>query len=229
MPIFTGQFASIVLLGKHNPQILSHDFLVGHNILPHDSDPFRDLLSGDVSSATSPFTEFVSTPVISSIRYDTVSIVMDPTRFQITDRGYFDHPENSVIVEITKRFFGQVLKYTPVHTCGVNVNGRITFNSPEEECLFDARLGIDRNRVETLAPKAESLRIGMTVRFGVDDQTVELQVSKPRDVTESCDVNLNIESKTDSIEQALERVAELDELHHSVTDLLKKLGVEEMK
>ena len=61
MPIFRGQFASIILLGKHNPQTLNHDFLVGHNVLPREFDPFR-LLSEEWDPEKKPFSEFIPHP-----------------------------------------------------------------------------------------------------------------------------------------------------------------------
>jgi hypothetical protein len=91
MASFQGQSIGIVLLGRHNPQILNHDFLLKHKVLPVDQEPFASLLKQQEGQA---FTEFICTPVISSLRYGPVNIVVEDGRFQIGDQR-FDQINNA--------------------------------------------------------------------------------------------------------------------------------------
>jgi hypothetical protein len=185
------------------------------------------LLVNEANPETKSFSEFVSTPIFSSIRYGPIAIVVDGTRFQITDNGYFEHPETSVIVEMTRRYFGDLLKYTPLDVCGINFNGRVKFVGPDDERDFDSRLGIDRKSVEALAADGDSLKVSTTMRFRRRDAWIEIQASRPRDAEDACDINMNHESKLKSKEDLLERIAEFATLHREFSALLRSLGIEE--
>jgi hypothetical protein len=110
MPSFKGQFFSIVFIGRQNPQILNHDFLFSHGVLPKDKEPFKNLFAKQDSQ---PFTEFISTPVITSIKYGPISLVVEENRYQIIDNR-FEDPPSSPIIQITKKYFEELLRYLPV-------------------------------------------------------------------------------------------------------------------
>ena len=113
--------------------------------------------------------------------------------------------------------------------CGINFNGKIAFEGPDEERVFDSGLGIDRKTVESLVRDAESLRIGTTTRFQRLNQLIEIHVNKPRETADSCDINMNFESKIASIEALLGKIAASGELHTEFITLLKAIGIGEIK
>jgi hypothetical protein len=231
MATFKGQFASIVLIGRHNPQILNHDFLARHEVLPRESEPFRSLLadSGKVSGfGESPFTEFISTPLVSSIRYGPISIMVEESRFQILDNGFFEHPSNSTIVDITKQYFGRLLVHTPLQFGGVNFNGLVSFRNLEDEWAFDKRVGMDRSTFQSWARASDDLRISTKVSFQREDYMVEFQVMKAKVATENCVVNINYEHKFSSLDDMMMWIGSIDELYRDFVGVLRSLHVEVM-
>ena len=183
MATFKGQYASIVLLGKHNPQILNHDFLVQNRVLPLDSEPFSSLISptgGELPPAESPFSEFISTHVVSSIRYAGIQITVDGSRFQIMDNGYFNDPQSSTIATIIHRYFGDLLKYTSMQFCGINFNGLIEFDSNADEQEFDGRLGFSEASIQAWAGDCKELRVGAHIAFRREQHAIEIQCTSPK-------------------------------------------------
>jgi hypothetical protein len=231
MATFKGQFASFVLIGRHNPQILNHDFLVRHNVLPRESEPFRSLLADSArgpGSGESPFSDFISTPVASSIRYGPIAMTVDELRFQIVDHGYFDHPSNTTIVDITKRYFGELLIHTPLHIGGVNFNGLVVFRNLEDEWAFDSRIGISRSVVQSWAKAPDNLRISSKVSFTREHYSVEFQVTKAKELTDNGLVNMNYEHKFNSLPDMMKWVGSIEELYRDFVGVLQSLDVEVM-
>jgi hypothetical protein len=231
MPTFKGQFASIVLIGRHNPQILNHDFLVRHDVLPRESEPFRSLLADSgrgPGSGVSPFSEFISTPVASSIRYGPIAVTVDESRFQIVDHGYFDHPSSTTIVDIIKRYFGKLLIHTPLQIGGVNFNGLVVFRNLEDEWEFDRRIGISRPVVQSWAKSPDNLRISSKVSFTREHYAVEFQVAKPKGFTDNGLVNTNYEHTFHSLDDMMKWVGSIEELYRDFVGVLQSLDVEVM-
>ena len=141
MPNFKETLFSIVFIGRFNPQILNHDFLVNNKILPEKEEPFKALFAKEDNK---PFTEFMSTPVLTTIKYDSINIVIEESRFQIQDLNNTD-PSTSPIVSITKKYFGEILKYTPISAGGINLNGIITFTDADDEQRFNETIGISKD------------------------------------------------------------------------------------
>ena len=56
----------------------------------------------------------------------------------------FEDPLSSPIIHIKKKYFGDILKFTPFILGGVNFNGIIKFDDRKEEETFDKQFGIDR-------------------------------------------------------------------------------------
>ena len=108
MPIFSPTFFSIVFLGSHNPQILNHDFLLKNQVLPIKEEPFSSLIE-KASEKHPPFTQYVSTPLVTTLSYEWISIIIEQNRYQIKDVN-FKTPLESPIISISKEYFGRVLK-----------------------------------------------------------------------------------------------------------------------
>ena len=70
MPSFKYKFFNIVVLGRHNPQILTHDFLINNKILPVTQEPFLTLLR-EAKEKVKPFNQFISTPPSPLLSTDT--------------------------------------------------------------------------------------------------------------------------------------------------------------
>jgi hypothetical protein len=173
-----------------------------------------------------PFSEFISTPVITSIKYGPISITVDENRFQIVDSSYFEHSGSTAIARITRRYFGELLRYTPLQVAGVNFNGEIVFGDQEDERAFDKRLGIDRPSVESKFTQVEHLRISAKISFQRANDSIELQVNKPRDPSLRCTVNFNIEFRSEDVDSLLESIDRLDTFFQDFVGLLTSLEVE---
>lgn len=123
MPIFDLKLFSIVFIGRQNPQILNHDFLIKNEVLPIKSEPFKSLIK-DSSQKKPPFTSYLSTPVVTALDYKWISIIVEENRFQIKD-AKFKVPSKSPIITISKEYFGTLLKYTPFQVGGINFGGEL--------------------------------------------------------------------------------------------------------
>jgi hypothetical protein len=222
MPNFKGQFFSIVLIGRHNPQILNHDFLINNEIIPVKDEPFKSIIAREDSK---PFTEFISTPVLATIKYDSISIVVEDNRYQIKDGNYGD-PTSSSIIQITRSYFGEVLKYTPLTLGGINLNGIITFKNEKGEQRFDENLGINRKNLCAYAGTADVM-FGMDFSFPWLEGMVAVQIPKQRDHSKSCTINFNYEFKHDNMKSFLVNLDKVEQIHGKFRELLQSLGVEE--
>lgn len=220
MATFEGVFSSIVLIGRQNPQILNHDFLVNNNVLPKDQPPFKELFAKD---GTQPFSEFISTPVLATIKYGPISIVVEESRFQTMDRR-FEDPPSSPIIQITKRYFG-VLRHTPLQLGGINLNGVIRFSDAKDEGAFDERLGFDRAPLSGMVGTTD-VRIGLFFSYPWQNGIVEVQLPKPKERSKLGTINFNYEFKFKDIETFLANLDDFGRLYASFKTFLKSLGIE---
>lgn len=225
MPTFKSQFFSTVFIGKQNPRILNHDFLDRYDIIPRDKEPFRTLFS---KKDTPPFSDFISTPVLATIKYDNIQFVVEDNKFQIIDNKFND-PTKSLIIPIAKKYFGERLCYTPLKKGGVNFNGIIEFESKQDEELFDREVGISR---EDLIKKIgeERLTIGMTFSFPWKDGVVQIQMPKPKEGNKICAINFNYEFKFNKdMERFLNNLDNVDNAFKKFNDFLTSLNLRDVK
>lgn len=179
---------SIVLMGRHNPQILNHDFLVKYSVLPETEPFFRELKEGEDA-----FTEFFSTPPISRIAYGEYSFLVQENRYQAADATGSD-PIKSPIIEITKHYFGKLLKYTPLTLAGLNLHCNLSFeNSDEEEAVLTA-LGIDYSRAKN-AFQTQQLSPALTATFPFCAGNLSVGILKPKNPENPVRINFNYEYK----------------------------------
>nr|MBF0220794.1 hypothetical protein [Desulfobulbaceae bacterium] len=108
-------FVSIIALGNFNPAILSPDFL-------KDSCKFE----------TTDEAKGKATPVVTAIEFGDTSFILELEKFQIMERN-----QSSIdflrIMSVMVNYL-DVLKFTPVHVMGLNINVDI---SEKDEALFD--------------------------------------------------------------------------------------------
>lgn len=222
MPNFEGKFFSIVFIGKHNPQIINHDFLINNGILPISEEPFKSLLE---KRDNNPFTEFISTPVLASIKYESISITIEGNRYQIKDTNYGELAK-SPIISITKKYFGEILRYTPLQIGGINLSGVIKFIDNNDEQKFDENLGISKSNLCTYAD-TEDIRFGISFTFPWLEGLVDVQISKLEESSGSRTINLNYEFKNDNMENLLANLDKVEQTHEKFRGLLQSLGMEE--
>ena len=220
MPIFEGKFFSIIFLGKQNPQILNHDFLVNNKVLPVNKEPFKTLFS---SKNSKPFTDFVSTPVLVSIKYDNISIAVEENRFQIMDFK-FEDPLSSPIINITKKYFGNILQYTPFILGGVNFNGIIKFSDTKDEEMFDRQLGMEREKVSIIFG-VDNIRMGFSFSYQLNKGIVEVNLPKAKDRSKPGTVNFNYEFKYENISNFIDTLDDLPIVYEKFNKLLDSLKI----
>lgn len=220
MSQFKGQFFSIIFIGRQNPQILTPAFLIDNDIIPKTREPFKTILAGKEAN---PFTEFISTPVLASLRYSNISIVVEENRYQIQDNN-FDDLISSPIIQITKDYFGKILRYTPLKIGGINFNGIIEFKDEKEEHSFDERLGIGRNKLSTFTGTSE-IKYGMTFSYPYSNGFIEVQLPKPKlpDMRQ-CGINFNYEFKYADMDSFVSNLDNIPSLYEKFNDLLRFLG-----
>jgi len=220
MPVFEGRFFSIVLVGRQNPRILNHDFLIKHDVLPLDQHPFSELLALEEGKQ---FTEFVSVPVLATIKYGPISIVVEENRYQIIDNR-LDDPASSPIIQITKNYFGKLLRYTPFQVGGVNLNGLIRFEDVEEEHKLDERLGLQRKALCDIAESAD-VRAGLTFSAPWHKGVIEVQLPKPKERTQPGTMNLNYEFPYEGIDSFLANLDDIGLVWAKFRSILDWVGV----
>ncbi len=222
MPNFKEQLFSIVIIGRLNPQILNHNFLIDNEILPVGEEPFKSLLAKENGN---PFTEFVSTPVLASIKYDSISMVIEESRYQIKDSNY-GNPVSSPIVDITKKYLGEILKYTPMTVGGINLSGNITFDDEKDEQGFNERFGVNKDALITHAG-TEDIRLGMNFAFKWLEGLVDVQIPKLMGSSNSRMINFNYEFQYTNMKDFFGNLDKVDQIHEKFSEILKSLGVEE--
>lgn len=218
MAKFEIQFLSIVFIGKLNPQILNHDFLMQNHVLPENQEPFISLFA---QKNKSPFSEFISTPVLANIKYDSISMLIDDNRFQ----AKHDFPENiirSPIILITKKYFGELLRHTPLTIGGININCKIIFDSAEEEKAFDQKIGISHNQLLVLSNN-QKIRVNLGFNYSWSEGKVEVNWLKPKDQDNQCFMNFNYEYPFINLDQFLNNLDKIDLVYEHFNKMISTL------
>jgi len=226
MPIFSPKFFSIVFLGSQNPQILNHDFLINNQILPIQREPFKSMMAA-VSNETPPFTQYISTPLVTTLTYKWISIIIEQNRYQIKDT-HSTKPSESPIISIPKEYFGRVLRHTPITLGGINFAGNISFLNSDDESTFDENLGINRQKFQ--------LKFGLfraeyspKIRLVWDEEQedgFELSLTKSKSVSGGCAANFNFEFFYNNMDSFMKKLDEAGKAHERFYSILRKLNVE---
>lgn len=224
MPVFSPKFFSIVFIGRQNPQILNHDFLIKNRILPATREPFKSLIKNS-SEKTPPFTEYLSTPIVTTLVYKWIAIITEEGRFQIKDNK-FGIPSKSPIVSITKKYFGEHLKYTPFQLGGINFAGQLNFANENDEIAFDKKLGIDSNVFANIIKIKGEIQYSTKINYPLNEDRLELRVDKSKKHQERAELNFNCEFSYDNIDSFISKLDEADRIYEIFQKMLKNLETE---
>ena len=129
MAKLVNNYASVVVLGRQNPQILNVDFLKQENIIPTDKPPFVKYMD-----PKKPFSGFLSTPPLAQLIFDNITFLVEENRFQIKEESIGKWTDTHVI-SIAEKYY-ETLQYTPNKVVGVNINSAVIFKSQEEASRF---------------------------------------------------------------------------------------------
>lgn len=221
MPKFSGNLFSIVFLGRQNPQILNHDFLINHDILPTEIEPFKSVLENEEK----PFSDHISTPVLTSISYGNISIVVEENRFQIRDTE-LKEVEKSPIIDITRKYFGEKLRFTPLSLGGINFAGVIEFNDKKDEESFDLNLGIDRERLKKIT-ESDDIRLASKFSFPWEDGLVEIQINKSKYESQPSTFNFNYEFIRPDIDGFIDVLDDIGSINNKFKKILLDINLEQ--
>ena len=221
MSIFNGKYFSIVFIGKQNPAILNHDFLERNNVIPREKEPFSTLYSKNKGK---PFNDTITTQIFAAIRYDHISITVEENKFQIIDEKLGD-PTQSPILPMTKKYFGELLRYTPMKLGGINFNGEIEFKTQKDQDSFDAELGISKSKLKKKIDE-KKLTVGVIFSFPWENGIVQVQIPKPKDRAKRCAVNFNYEFKFSDMDTFLKNLNDTGKAHKKFIRFLKLMGLE---
>lgn len=222
MLTFKPNFFSIIFLGSQNPQILNHDFLINNSILPLEKEPFKSLQTKN--NQDKPYTQFISTPVITSIHYNWISIVIEANRYQIKDDKNID-PASSAIIGITKKYFAETLKFTPLEVGGVNFNGTISFSNDEDENKFDEKIGINKTNLLSITG-AKDCKAGINLFFPWENGIAEIKIIRVKNIPLQCSVNFNYEFKNKNIDALMDYLGQSQLGFNKFIQFLESLEVE---
>ena len=180
-------FISLVALGRPNPQILNVDFLKANKILPVDEPPFDKLFQQE-----KPFTNFVSTPILSELVLENIQFIVEVSRFQIRDSAVSEWTETKVL-DIARKYF-EVLPYTPLTVVGINLNVMITFVTPEESVNFQQMFLPENSKVLEIISK-NNIAADLVLRYPYSDNKarIVLTLNQPIKARHKRAVNFNYE------------------------------------
>jgi len=227
MPTFKLNYFSIVLLGRQNPQILNHDFLINNRVIPIDKQPFKSLIKNS-SENKNPFTKHLSSPLVAALDYQWISLIIQENRFQIKD-SKISVPSKSPIILITQKYFGELLRYTPFQIGGLNFNGELKFKSKNDENNFNRRLGLNGNTFRTNLNIKDQIQFDSKIRFPLDNGKGQIGVAKhPKDQKKGV-ITFNFEFIYEDIDSFMVRLDEADKFFNFFKEMLVKLKVEAKK
>jgi hypothetical protein len=153
---YENKLTAVVILGKMNPAILSHDFLKQNKILPtelHDQTP-----------------KPMITPVLSLVEYDKkLTVVVDQERF-VAQSPADEAP--SFIPGLVTAYF-KTLPFTPLSGVGVNFQGKALFADAAELGRLKSRLAPGGHEAAAITGQ-KATDWGIRFRFPKDIFTVSL-------------------------------------------------------
>ena len=190
---------NLTVVGRPNPQILTVDFLRGNKIIPKDEKPFKKLLRQET-----PFTEFISTPVL------------------FVDRKVVDWARTP-IASIGRKYFA-VLKHTPVRLVGFNLTAILTTDDAAAlQTLQEICLPKNSRILDIIGQDSVSADAVLRYPYSADEGRITLSIRRTGKDKDEYNINLNHEVDfTDwkAFDSYLER---LNAIGHYFDSILGKL------
>jgi hypothetical protein len=220
MATFTEKQFSIVIMGGMNPSILNHDFLIRNEIIPANIAPFKDLLQ---KAEGHQFSEFVSSPIMSNIRYEYISLLVETQRLQALDLSG-RKPSLSPIRDIVENYI-RTLPFTPLKVGGFNFRGSLRFDNEEDEVSLDQALGSNRDKIKKLV-ESPGVRSSHHLQWPYKNGFALIQATKPKGVSFECSLNFNYEFEyAGDIDAFMTNFALIEKCHDEFTQILARLEV----
>lgn len=197
---YENKLTAVVVLGKMNPAILSHDFLKQNGILPaelHDQTP-----------------KPMITPVLSLVEYDNrLTIIVEQERFVAQSQA----EEASTFVPGLVTAYFEALPFTPLSGVGVNFQGKVLFADAAELGRLKGRLAPGGREAVAITGQ-NATEWGVRFRFPKDiftvsisfdwikaDQTdVAVSVNYHRDLAESEQRHAQLKEAVDQMSKLLD-------------------------
>jgi len=208
---------NFVALGRQNPQILTTDWLKANAILPLDQQPFKKLFAQE-----QPFSKFVSTPVLTNLVMDTIEFLVDPERFQITDKA-IDRWSDSRIIDIGRKYF-DVLHHTPLKLVGTNMTAKVEFSDPQESRRFQ-ELFLPASAAVLKIVDRDDVNASAVIRYPYpgDDARVTLSFGESNKAEFARMINFNYEFDFTDWEEFHKQLAQIENVAEYCDSLLDKL------
>ena len=129
MAEYKHSFVNVTVLGRMNPQILTHDWLVKSKIIT-----WRDFVTRDKTKA--PFSTYFNTPPMTQLAYGPLVFTVEENKFVLLDSKA--GIGKTKIYRMAQQYF-KLLSHTPLTKVGFNVQGALTFKNPKEMKAFDSK------------------------------------------------------------------------------------------
>jgi hypothetical protein len=176
---------------------------MANQLLPIDEEPFKETLKNEKK----PFTDFISTPLFVSLKYEHINITVQDDRFQITDRSE-GNPLDSPIIKMASKYF-EILRYTPLKAGGFNFNGRVEFLSEDDLARMEKHLFSDKKKLcEEL--QTDNVETSVTLGYKKENMNHSLRIQRIAGNKVALQINLNSEfvfgKDMDSFLGSLDRV-----------------------
>jgi len=166
-------FISIVVIGHFNPAILSKDFLEENNIIKFEEEP-----------------KIKFTPIICTIDYRNLKIIVDLERFQIVENNIEDFGSNSILSFVYN--YLEVLKYTPINMIGVNFNFNMNIGNLNE--IYNSKI----HKKISKSFNVKSCILSLTKLIEDNKETIK-KISFGFNLSSSTSINILIENLKENL------------------------------
>ena len=129
MAEYKHNFVNVTVLGRMNPQILTHDWLLKNRIINS-----RDFVNKDKTQT--PFSNYINIPPMTQLGYGHLIFTIEENKFVLSDSK--TEIAKTKIYRMTKQYFN-LLSHTPLTKVGFNVQGTLTFKNIKELKEFDRK------------------------------------------------------------------------------------------
>jgi hypothetical protein len=210
MATINKNFITVVVLGAHNPQILTVDFLCQKGVLDPNASGF------EILKREKKFVDFLSTPPFVRLDLGTIEFIIQQERFQIKESSISEWSESKA-VRIARKYF-EVLPHTPIRVIGINLNIKVLFDDQYEAGMFDQLLIPTSSRLPEIV-KAENPIANMALRYSspIGNGRATLTIGHPeKNMERSINFNFEFDYLESQDWQKLDRIAEFGEYFDSV-------------